>query len=271
MPDKFKEKYREEILENTEEYKAQPVNDYEKRIPGYIPGWEDEIIATYPKKQTDQGQNTTVYDERNGEGEGSSDENGEGNNEEDSDEGDPGDMNFPTDEEIDSQVEEAGARAKVSFMDPDFVFFLILAVIVDIVSIALAMFAILVIPELIQMGLSAVAALVFGWWMKKRTGRIAASKEEQRQKIIKAIEKQKEKLAKYQKMGKLSPKAYDRYMQSYGKQMGKQGKLAAKTLARSPAGKIALRVGLAFLGKVSVILAVIPMWTISVVLMLKEE
>jgi cell shape-determining protein MreC len=191
--------------------------------------------------------------------------------EENSSNNDLGEVSFPSDEEMDSQIEEAGAAARVSFMDPDFSIFLFLAIIVDIISIFLALLAVSVVTELIQIIMSLLAALVFGFWMKSRMDKIQESKEARRQEILKSIEKQKAKLAKYQKMGKLSPEAYDRYMQRYGKQMGKQGKFAAKILVKSPAGKILLRVGLSFLGKVSVILAFIPMWTISVVLMLREK
>jgi hypothetical protein len=91
----------------------------------------------------------------------------------------------------------------------------------------------------------------------------------------KNIEKQRAKLQKMQKTAGVKPEVYERYMRMYGQQMSKMEKAGAqltKAAAKSPVGKIMLRGVLCFVGEIiPILIGIIPFWTISVVMMLREK
>ena len=180
---------------------------------------------------------------------------------------------LPTDKEIESQVNEAGERERVSPFDPDFIVVLFFALIVDAIDIAFVILGILdvyTLSELLSIGFDITILIPITGWMEHRVGKIAQSKRDQVKAIQKNIQQTIKRMGTFQKAGKVPNEVFERYMRRYSKQMGRMGKTTARA-ARSPVGRTLLKSGIAFLGEILPIVGVIPFWTISVVLTLREK
>lgn len=141
-------------------------------------------------------------------------------------------------------AEDAGEKAKVSPFDPDFLLFALpFAILVDAVDIVLELTSILVIPKLIGWAMDAFTFAVIGGWIFYRTG-----------KIIKSRQKQQEALQK-----------------KMGTQAAKMQQQLAKGAVKGPLRKTLVRAGAAMLGELIPFVGLVPFWTISVILTLKEE
>ena len=179
---------------------------------------------------------------------------------------------FPGEEEIEIQINEAGAEAGISPLDPDFLLFALpFAFAVDSLDIVLEIAGLFVaIPKIIGIVIDVIVLIILGSWLYWRVEKIAKSKRERVATLRSTVEKGIKQLSKLQKVGKVSPQVFERYMRLYGKQMGKIGRAAAKT-AGKPLAKTAIKGGLTFLGELIIILGLIPFWTIMVVLALREK
>ena len=141
-------------------------------------------------------------------------------------------------------VEDAGEKAKVSPFDPDFLLFALpFAVFLDAVDIVLELTSILVVPKLIGWAMDVFTFAVIGGWIFYRTG-----------KIIKSRQKQQEALQK-----------------KMGKQAAKMQQQVIKGAMKGPLRKTLVRAGAALLGELIPFVGLVPFWTISVILTLKEE
>jgi len=196
-------------------------------------------------------------------------------NEEESSEarGLPGSEEFPSEDKIEADINVTGADVSISPLDPDFLFFALpLAFAVDSLDIILEITGhIVVIPKIIGIAIDFVTLIILGSWLYWRTGKIAQSKEDYVTKLREAAQKGTKQLSKLQKLGKVSPKVFDRYMRLYAKQMGKIERAAAKA-ATKPLARTLIRGGLTFLGEVvPLLIGLIPFWIIMVLLSLREE
>lgn len=148
-------------------------------------------------------------------------------------------------QEIIESINEAGEKQKISPFDPDFILILLFAIFVDIIDAILALFVFLDLFT-ISWGVSIIIDLfifvIIGNWIYWRVGRIIKSKREQQETLKKAIAKRGESLEKQLARGIKSP--------------------FRRTLTRG---------GLAFLGEIAWLIGLIPFWTISVVLTLREK
>ena len=141
-------------------------------------------------------------------------------------------------------AEDAGEKARVSPFDPDFLLFALpFAILVDAIDIVLELTSILVIPKLIGWGMDALTFAVIGGWIFYRTG-----------KIIKSRQKQQEALQK-----------------KMGAQAAKMQQQLAKGALKGPLRKTLVRAGAALLGELIPFVGLVPFWTISVILTLREE
>lgn len=179
---------------------------------------------------------------------------------------------FPDEEKIETEINIAGAEAAISPLDPDFLLFALpFAFSVDALDGILEIAGlVVVIPKIIGIVIDVVVLLILGGWLYWRTGKIEKSKREKVATLRKGVQKGIKQLSKLQKIGKVSPKVFERYMRLYGKQMGKIGRAAAKA-TRKPLTRVLIRGGLTFLGELIIILGIIPFWTIMVVLALREK
>ncbi len=178
---------------------------------------------------------------------------------------------FPSEEDVEMEIETAGAEAGVSPLDFDFLLFALpFAFAVDALDIILEIAGIFVIPKIIGIVIDFVVLLILGGWMYWRTGKIEKSKREYRANLEETVQKGIQQLSKLQKTGNVSQKVFDRYMRLYGKQMGNIGRAAAKA-ARNPLTKTIVKGGLIFLGEIAFIVGLIPLWTIGVILTLREK
>jgi len=178
---------------------------------------------------------------------------------------------FPSEEDVEMEIETAGAEAGVSPLDLDFLLFALpFAFAVDVLDVILEIAGIFVIPKIIGIVIDFVVLLILGGWMYWRTGKIEKSKKEYRANLEETVQKGIQQLSKLQKTGKVSPQVFDRYMRLYGQQMGKIGRAAAKA-ARNPLTKTIVKGGLIFLGEIAFIVGLIPFWTIGVILTLREK
>ncbi len=259
--------YREELPENNIQAieEKQPGQEEipeegKESSPGYIPGWEDALTEEEPEEDTEK----QIEEKQPGR------EETPGEDKEGYDDDNLGEDALPNEKEIESQIEEAGAKERVGPMDPDFLIILFFAVIVDAIDIVLELTSFLVIPKLIGIVIDAIVFLIIGGWMYWRTKKISESKKAALSGITKSLQSQVKKLERLRKIGKVDQKVFDRYVRRYTKQMGKMGTSLAKA-ARSPFGRTIIKSSLACLGEIIVIIGLIPFWTISVVLMLREE
>ena len=181
---------------------------------------------------------------------------------------------FPSEEDVEMEIETAGAEAGVSPLDFDFLLFALpFAFAVDALDIVLEIAgAFVVIPKIIGIVIDIIVFLIlmFPGWMYWRLKEIEKSKREHQESLQRAVQKSIQQLSKLQKTGKVSPQVFERYMRLYGKQMGTIGKAAARA-ARKPATRALIRGGLVFLGELAIIIGIIPFWTIGVILTLREK
>lgn len=179
---------------------------------------------------------------------------------------------FPDEEAIEMEIGTAGAEARISPLDPDFLLFALpFAFSVDILDGILEITGIFLgIPKIIGIVIDVVVLLILGGWIYWRLGKIEKSKRERVATLRKTVQKGIKQLSKFQKMGKVSPQVFERYMRLYGKQMGKIGRAAARA-ARKPLTRALIRGGLAFLGELIIIVGLIPFWIIMVILALREK
>ena len=141
-------------------------------------------------------------------------------------------------------IEDAGEKARVSPLDPNFLIFALpFALLVDAIDIILELTSILIIPKLIGIAIDVVVFAIIGGWIYWRTRRIIKSREKQKQSLQK---KMAEKSAKMQQQ-------------------------LAKGAVKGPLRKTLIRGGIALLGELIPFVGIIPFWTISVILTLKEE
>ena len=141
-------------------------------------------------------------------------------------------------------VEDAGEKARVSPFDPDFLLFALpFAVFLDALDIVLELTSILVVPKLIGWAMDAFTFAIIGGWIFYRTG-----------KIIKSRQKQQEALQK-----------------KMGTQAAKMQQQVIKGAMKGPLRKTLVRAGAALLGELIPFVGLVPFWTISVILTLKEE
>ena len=145
---------------------------------------------------------------------------------------------------VEQSIEDAGEKARVSPLDPDFLLFALpFAILVDAVDIILELTSVLVIPKLIGWAIDAFVFVVIGGWIFYRTG-----------KIIKSRQKQQEVLQK-----------------KMGQQAAKMQRQLVKGAVKGPLRKTLTRAGVTLLGELIPFVGLIPFWTISVILTLKEK
>ncbi len=180
---------------------------------------------------------------------------------------------IPSDENIRNQIEEAGDKERVFPLDPDFIIALFFALAVDAIDIAFVILGLLdvyTLSELLSIGFDIAVLIPITAWMEFRTGKIAQSKRDQVKAIQKNIQQMARRMGTFQKAGKVPNEVFERYMRRYSKQMGRMGKTTARA-ARAPVGRTLLKSGIAFLGEILPIVGVIPFWTITVILTLREK
>jgi ABC-type transport system involved in cytochrome bd biosynthesis fused ATPase/permease subunit len=150
---------------------------------------------------------------------------------------------YISDEEVLGRIEDAGEKARVSPLDPDFLCFALpVAMIFDAIDIVLELTSILVVPKLVGMAMDVFTFAVIGGWIFYRTGKIIKSREEQKKALLKRIGKQRMGLKKQLAKGLKSP--------------------LRRTLARA---------GIALLGELAPLVGLVPFWSISVILTLREK
>ncbi len=140
---------------------------------------------------------------------------------------------------------EAGGKEGISPLDPDFLLILAFAIIVDIIDIFLLILKIITaftIGMIVAVLFDMFILVVIGSWMHMRINKIAQSKKKQ--------------VATLQKTA------------------GKKAAGMQKQLARgikSPMRRVLTRGGAALLGEFIPIIGLIPFWTITVILTLREK
>lgn len=145
--------------------------------------------------------------------------------------------------EAEAPEKEAVNKSRVGPLDPDFLIVLFLALIFDALDIVLELTGVFVIPKLIGMAFDSLTLALIGGWIYWRTSRITKAREQQKQALQKQIT---------QKAG----------------QMQKQ---LARGAAKGPMKKTLLRAGIALLGELLPFVGLVPFWTISVIMTLKED
>lgn len=141
-------------------------------------------------------------------------------------------------------AQAAKIASKVSPLDPDFlVFAMPFAMIVDGLDIILELTGILVIPKLIGMAIDGFVFAALGGWIYLRTSRIIKTKQEQAQALQKQI----------------------------GQKAGQMQQQLAKGAVKGPLKKTLTRAGVALLGELIPFVGLVPFWTISVIMTLREE
>ena len=147
-------------------------------------------------------------------------------------------------EAAEQYIEDAGKKTRVSPLDPDFLLFALpFAMIVDAIDIVLELASFLVIPKLIGIGMDIFTFSVIGGWIYFRTNKIIKRRKEQKE----ALQKQ------------MTQKA------------GKMEQQLMKGAVKGPLRKTLVRAGVAMLGELIPFVGLIPFWTISVILTLKEK
>lgn len=145
--------------------------------------------------------------------------------------------------EITRQIEEAGEREGVHPLDPDFlVFALPFAIIVDILDIILEFTSFIVIPKIIGILFDIFTFIVIGGWIYWRTSRIAKSKAEIKKTLQKSISK-----------------------------VGVRLERQLARAARAPLRRVLIRCGIFLLAEITLLIGLIPFWTIAVLLTLREK
>lgn len=148
-----------------------------------------------------------------------------------------------SDKEIIKKIDGAAERERVSPLDPDFlVFVLPFALIVDTLDIIFEFASFIVLPKIIGIAFDVFTFAVIGGWIYWRVGRIVKSREEQKKALQKTI--------------------------------AKKGATLERQLARglrSPLRRALTRAGITFLGEIAPLVGLVPFWTISVILTLREK
>lgn len=176
-----------------------------------------------------------------------------------------------TNTEIQDQINKAGEAARVSPFNPDFLLFALpFAFVVDALDIVLELTGILIIPKLIGIGIDVFTFVVIIGWIYWRVKKIEESKRTRQTALRRAAQRGIQRLAKLQKIGKVSPQVFERYLRRYGQQMGRGGRLIAG-VARKPLTRTLIRGGIVLLGEIVWLVGLIPFWTIAVVLTLREK
>lgn len=153
--------------------------------------------------------------------------------------------NVLSDKEILTQVSIAGAKEKVGPLDPDFLLIFLFALLMDgldIMILVVKIFTLFTIGEVISKGLDIFTFIIIGGWIYLRVGRISKSKRARVKTLKKTMEKRVSALSRIMAKGIKSP--------------------FLRTLVKG---------GIAFLGEIITIIGLLPFWTISVVLMLREK
>ncbi len=150
---------------------------------------------------------------------------------------------YLSDEEALGKVDDAGEKAKVRPFDIDFLCFALpLAVTFDAIDIFLELTSIFVIPKLLGVAMDVFTFAVIGGWIFYRTGKIIKNREEQKKALLKRIGKQR---------------------------MGLKKQLAKGM--KGPLRRTLVRAGIALLGELAPFVGIVPFWSISVILTLKEK
>lgn len=150
----------------------------------------------------------------------------------------------PTDEQILKEIEDAGIKARVHPLDPDFLAFALpLAIIFDLLDIIFELTSVFVLPKAVGVALDVFTGLIIGGWIYYRTGKIIKSREEQKKALQRAITKR-------------------------GAALQQQ---LTKGVIKSPVRRALTRAGIAFLGEIIPLVGLIPFWTISVISTLREK
>lgn len=148
------------------------------------------------------------------------------------------------------KMELAAEKAKVSPFDPDFLIILLLvAVPFDIILAILEIIGLFAfqIPKIISIPLNLIPFIIICAWSVWRVGEIIRTREEQKKTLQKAVAKQSAALQK------------------------KLATQIAKVGTKSAVRKVLLRGAIAILGGILPIVALIPFWTITTILILREK
>lgn len=146
--------------------------------------------------------------------------------------------------EAEATIEDAPNIGKVSPFDLDFLLFALpFAMLVDALDIILELTSMFVIPKIIGIAIDGFVFAILGGWIYWRTSRIIKNKEQQAQ----ALQKQMA-----QKAGQMSQQL-------------------AKGAVKGPLRKTLFKVAVAVLGELIPFVGIIPFWTISVIMTLREE
>lgn len=145
--------------------------------------------------------------------------------------------------EAETLEKEAVNKSKVGPLDSDFLIVLFLALIFDALDIVLELTGVFVIPKLIGVVFDVLTLALIGGWIHWRTSRIIKTREQQKQALQKQIT---------QKVGQMQQQL-------------------AKGAAKGPMKKTLLRAGIALLGELLPFVGLVPFWTISVIMTLREE
>jgi len=141
-------------------------------------------------------------------------------------------------------TENAGEKARVSPLDPDFICFALpFAILVDAIDIILELTSIFVLPKAIGIAMDIITFTIIGGWIYWRIGRISKSREEQK-------------------------RAFQKQLAQKSTQMQQQ---LAKGITKGPLRKTFIRVGATLLGELIPFVGLLPFWTISVILTLREK
>lgn len=133
--------------------------------------------------------------------------------------------------------------ASVSPFDPDFLLMLMFAAFNDILDpFKDALIAFFGISEIVGTAFDVFTFAIIGFWIYQRTSQIIKSKKQQ----VEAMQK---------KIGKTTA------------QMQKQ----LTKMAKKPVRRALLRGGIALLGEIAPFIGILPFWTITVILMLREK
>ncbi|PIV42530.1 MAG: hypothetical protein COS26_02010 [Candidatus Nealsonbacteria bacterium CG02_land_8_20_14_3_00_40_11] len=141
-------------------------------------------------------------------------------------------------------TENAGEKARVSPLDPDFICFALpFAIIVDAIDIILELTSVFILPKTVGIIMDIITFTIIGGWIYWRIGRISKSREEQK-------------------------RAFQKQLAQKSTQMQQQ---LAKGITKGPLRKTFIRVGATLLGELIPFVGLLPFWTISVILTLREK
>ncbi len=166
------------------------------------------------------------------------------------------------------ETEETEPAMMVSPLDPDWILMLFFAIFVDLVDfiiILLGLLDIWTITSAVSWAIDGAVLAFIGGWMFWRIGQMVKSKKQRQEALIKKFEKQR---ANLKKLGK-SSKTIDKALSQAQKGLAKLAKPFRKVLTKAGLTFLA-ETGL-FMWVVGLIIGLIPFWTISVFLMLRER